>query len=364
MAKRNRRRDHIDWQKAQRIGTPRVGVAPPSPYTTPLTPGLRDPGKFGGAFGATPGKRFGVFNPPPNFGRAPAVDPQSTIPGGPPPGTYDPQLDSQLRASDRGIDAFRQDTRRAGVRAVEDYKIAQEDAAIARTRGRRDLGTALKSTWEDYMTAGGDIGREYDRSMFDVGTQRTRTNEDYGRAVQTQERNYGILGSRQGQAAQAAGVAGGGALAQAAAKRAGNMAFERQDMDTSLGRTLKDLDLSETRLGENRDRSLSGLNTSTTRALEANQTQGRRLEQDFNRLLGPQGSPQSGRLYQQWNRGVEDRQRALERAERENREFGLDVGNTMYYQARYGAGTLPIWRPARGGPRRRDPYAPPRGGRR
>jgi hypothetical protein len=398
---------------AQRIGTPRIGSIPGRANFPDLrTPQPKNPGKFGGVFNPLPrtGKGGGGIFDAPALPAPGSTGPTAAYPGFPPPGTYDPQLDAQLRASERGLRDFIFDTRRSGTRDTIDYGLKREDAAIARTRGRRDLATALGQTVEDYRTARGDIGTEYDRSLFDVtrnrdrgmediGTARGQTQEDFdrgrgrltedhSRALDVLNRNYRIQASGQNQAGRVAGVMRGGYAAQAEAKRAANKAFEQQpidqglargveDQDRSLGRALsqldtsegrlgQDFDLSTGRLGENRDRSMLGLNTQSGRAVEANQTQGKRLEQDFTRLLGTPGSPRSGALYQGYSRGVEDRQTAEQRARREGREFGQDIGQTAYYQARYGAGTLPIWNPKGGGPRRRDAYTPPRrrGGRR
>lgn len=311
---------------------------------------------------------------------------RSESPLGPPPGTYDPQLDASLRASQRGLEDFLFDTRRAGQRSLADYRIGRQEAAIGRTRGRRDLSNAVADAAQDYRVGKADIGSEYgrsladlllnrDRSLADIGQTRSRSQEDYGEAVAGLQRRYGILGSQQNQAARAAGLSASSYAAQAAAKRAANQAVERKPLDTSLARTLQDLDLSEgrlkedvgtaqTRLGENRDRAMLGLDTAAGRSGRDLAAQTRRLEQDYTRLLGSPGKPNEGRLYTDYYRGVEDRAESERRARREASKFGQDIAGSQYYQARYGAGTLPVWSPSQGGPRRRDTYTPPRRRRR
>ena len=254
---------------------------------------------------------------------------------GPPPGTYDPQLDASLRASDRGLDYFKQDTERQGTRALEDYGVQREDTEINRGRFREDTGLARS-----------DIGTEYGRAMEDVGTQRGDVKAGFGRQLSELQRQYEFLGNRQRQQGTAAGIQRGGFAEQAAGKRAANFAFDKGGIDMSLGQALRNLDTSEGRIGENRNRALQGLDLKSSRG-----------EQDYTRLLGPEGSPRDGLLYQGYSRGVEDRTTGLTRAIRENREFGQDIGASKYYQARYGAGTLPIWNPRGGGPKKRSPYA-------
>lgn len=296
-----------------------------------------------------------ISDPPPK----PRAGQQAPVLG-PPPGTYDPQLDASLRAADRGLDYFKFDTARQGTRALEDYGIARDDATINRDRGRNDLVTGINRAIEDYGIGRGDIGREYDRAVHDIGTQRGDTKGDFSRALAELNRRYQFQQSAQEQQARSAGIMEGGYAAQAAKKRAANLAFDRAPLDTSLSRSLRDLKTSEGRVGENRDRAMLGLNTEGSRALTDFGTQGYRQEQDFGRLLGTPGSARSGLLYQGYSRGVEDRATGLQRAGAENREFGQDIMGSKYYQARYGAGTLPVWRPRSGGPRKRDPYAIPR----
>jgi hypothetical protein len=321
-------------------------------------------------------------------------------PLGPPPGTYDPQLDASLRASERGLRDFIFDTRRTGGRSLEDYELAREDATINRGRGREDLATAISRGADDYRLGKYDIESEYgrsmedvtrnrDRGMADIGTARGDVRGDFDRQLAVLNRQYGNLALGQAQNIRQSGTALGGAGEQARAKRADNLAFDKAPLDTSLGRALRDLDLSQSRLGEdfttstgrlgeNKYRAMYGLGQNATRLGEDLSRSGSRMEQDFTRLLGTEtgtapgthgqapgaqsvfGQGADGLLYRDYYRGVEDRAEAERRARRENREFGQDIAGSKYYQARYGAGTLPIWRPRQGGPRRRDPYLPPR----
>jgi hypothetical protein len=163
----------------------------------------------------------------------------------PPAGTYDPALDATRRAASRGLLYAKQDTRLAGVRAAEDLQHGRED-----------------------------VGRSYDR-----------TQQDYGSNVAMLQRQYDILAGRQQEQANVNQVVGGGALLEAAAKRAANQAIDRAPLDTGFKRA-----------GEDRDLSI-------------------------------------GRLLEGFQRGDTDRRTSLDRAGREDRAFGLDTAAQRLYQA-------------------------------
>jgi hypothetical protein len=201
----------------------------------------------------------------------------------PPPGTYDPALDAQLGQAGRGYLDLRQD--------------------IERDTGRRE---------DDYLRGRNDLTRQFGESQFDLNRARQYQGEDYGRGVAGLERSYLRLGDAQRQQGNAAGV-GGGYLAQARRKRAENMAWDRQPLDTQNARALEGFATSEQRLGEGRDRGLGEL------------------------ALGQQ-------------RYGEDSQTQLTRGAREFEEFGQDIGAGRFYQAA-GTGWAPPPKPANEGTR-------------
>lgn len=118
-----------------------------------------------------------------------------------PPGTYDPNLDIQASAVNRGLADTTQDISKAGTRDTTDY-----------------------------LTGVGQI----DQSA-------AREGQDYTSRVATLTRAYDQLASQQGQQQAAAGVDRGGAALQAAAKRQANMAIERAPIDTAHTRAGQDL---------------------------------------------------------------------------------------------------------------------------
>lgn len=76
----------------------------------------------------------------------------------------------------------------------------------------------------------------------DVGTQERRGGEDYNTNVAALTKHYTDLGTAQGEQANAYGVVpGGGALLQAAAKRAANQATDQGNLDSTYNRSIADL---------------------------------------------------------------------------------------------------------------------------
>lgn len=106
-----------------------------------------------------------------------------------PPGTYDVALDQQLAASRRGLGYTEADLARAGTRESDDFQ--------------RGLAQLMQD-------------RGHDTAALDL--------------------SYGRLGATQYQAARAAGVARGGALAQALQKRTENQGREQADITTNYDR--------------------------------------------------------------------------------------------------------------------------------
>lgn len=218
------------------------------------------------------------------FGRR--FDPYSPIV---PAGTYDPALDSQLGAAQRG------------------YGNLQEDAATQSTRTLADLTFGQAQVGQGYDRNVADLTQSRDRGLADLGTNRTRGTEDYNRNVQMLQRSYQQLAGRQQEQQNAAGVLKGGAVLQAAAKRKANEAIDRQPLDTNFQRFGQDIDL-----------------------------QTGRLNQDYGTQFGRLGEDRTSSLSQLAlgaSRGQEDAATQLRRGGVELGQYGLDIGAQKLYQA-------------------------------
>ena len=185
----------------------------------------------------------------------------------PPSGTYDPSLDAALRGANRGFGDLEAD------------------------RGTQDLRSAADL---DIFKYGLNTQRE--RLTSDVGTSRKRLTEDYTSNTQALARRYMQQGQGQAQSAQAAGAAGGGALAQALLKRTANQGIDQKGLDTSRDRGLSDLQSQQ-------DRGMADLQRSWDQA---------KLTHD---------------------RGVEDRDQTVRRGGRELGAFTTDTAEQRAFMA-------------------------------
>lgn len=219
----------------------------------------------------------------------------------PPSGSYDPSLDAQEWAAQRGLFDLGQDTNTANIRGTVDYGLAQDQINRSNTRGLQDLQSQQQQ----------------------VDTGYARTGEDYQRQLGLLQRSYQQLGNRQSQQQRAMGVAGGGAALQAAAKRAQNQTLDRQPLDTAYQRA-----------GQDHQTALDQIGVARTRLGEDTQLQQGMLA--LQSAPPDANNPFGGRDWQ-------DRTTALTRAQREGSAFGIDLNAQRFYQAA-GAG----WQPQSG----------------
>lgn len=229
----------------------------------------------------------------------------------PPAGSYDPSLDAQEAAARRGLVDLRGDLGTQQARDVTDYAMGQDELSRARYRNQSDIQSQMIGNFQD------------------IDTQLNRTAEDEQRQTQLLNRQFGILGRNQLQAVNTAGVIRGGALLQAAARRAENQGIEQQSINQAAARRHEDLSRQRQRVEQEGARAID------------------RGFEDYNLGMGKLGleyslpdanNPLGGRRYQ-------DRTTQVTRAERENTAFGLDIGAQRSYQAA-GAGWDPEPKPS------------------
>ena len=283
--------------------------SPSKPRVSPLGGGRGASFNLGGSSGGGGGQRS--FGP----GHGAAGTPGSSGPLMPPPGTYDPIIDSQVRAGARGVQDLTADNVLADSRAQQDYATSKEQVDTTTGWTMADLLTNRDRSLQDLTTSHG-------RTLADNATSRTRTNEDYSTATSNLDRSYRNLGVAQSGAAAAHGLVGSGvqtsAIQAAHAARAANQGRDQSVLDTTHNRTLADLLTSDTRANEDfttgTGRVNADYNTGVTRA---NQQQ----------------TWQDSALATELQRGVDDRGIALGRAQREQNFYGQDASNEAFYQA-------------------------------
>jgi hypothetical protein len=97
----------------------------------------------------------------------------------------------------------------------------------------------LENTLADLATKNSRAESDLTLSEGDIQRQEKEQGEDHAHALATLALNYQRLGGRQTEAARAAGVSRGGALLQAAAKRAANQKRDTEPIDQAYQRALE-----------------------------------------------------------------------------------------------------------------------------
>lgn len=159
------------------------------------------------------------------------------LPLGPPPvGTYDPAIDYNADASQRGFEQTR------------------DDSSTAYEQGQQDYGLGL-----------GDLTTGRDRRLQDITTSRFQAGEDLNAATNDLRDQFGILGRQQSERAAQQGIQSQGLLGQSAAVRAGNQAHGQSQLQGAYDRTLAGLLTDTTRTNEDFTRGKLGLDLGNAR---------------------------------------------------------------------------------------------------
>jgi hypothetical protein len=138
---------------------------------------------------------------------------QATGTPNPSPGSYDPALDSELGKSQRGLGDLLSDIGTG---------VDGQPLGLQRTRAQDDLATGLAK-----------IDQSSGRSLSDLLTARTQEGQDYTTNIAGVQRGFQNLGTAQAEAQRKSGTYLGGAVQQAADKRAANEALARAPIDTA-----------------------------------------------------------------------------------------------------------------------------------
>lgn len=227
-------------------------------------------------------------------------------PAAPPAGTYDPALDAQLGAVNRGYQYTLQGLDTQGSRSEEDYGQQTHALTTGRDQSLADLLRGHTRAGEDFDRTGARLGEDHTTNLESIG------------------RNYQRLGVAQAGAAVQAGVATqGSTLANALRARQENQGLDTSAENRSFGRASDDLSTSRAREGED-----YGTQTS--------------------RVSSYYDDPKYGALAQAatgYQRGVDDRATQAGQAGIETTQYGLDTTAQKNYQAQ-GAGYVAPPKPA------------------
>jgi hypothetical protein len=233
-----------------------------------------------------------------------AADPTGTGLAQPPSMTYDPALEAQRRAAQRGLEDTEADVKTKQHFADRDLSLALRGIRINTTRHRQDTN------------------REYGRGVQKLANQETDTRKDAGRQEEDFHtrladigRQFAELGKRQGEGANAAGVNDAGTAAASAAARGANQVRAEAPIHTAEGRLQEDLMSTLDRIAQAR----GYLGEDHTRVLN-------RLNQDRN--------IQRREAHRETGRTEFSLERELERAKREGAIAQADILEQEIYQAR------------------------------
>lgn len=161
----------------------------------------------------------------------------------PPVGTYDPGIDYNAQASQRGYDYAAHDAQTAYEQGQQDYGLNLGDLTRQRDYTLSDLLTGRTRTFED------------------LDTSKTRLNQDYGFQTSELGRQYGILGRQQAERAAQQGITSQGLLRKSQQVRGENQKREQGQLDLSHNRGLEDIGTARTRVGEDYTTNVGRTNT-------------------------------------------------------------------------------------------------------
>lgn len=277
---------------------------------------------------------------------------------GPPLGSYDPALDYQLRASQRGLADLVETTRKESQRSRADFRTGRRLSRRQLGRDIFDLGLGLRQGEQDTAFEREGLDLSFSRSLQDLAEARQRGEEDYDRTLANLQREYAAQEFVQAQNAVAQGVDRGGGAAASATIRGANQAYDRQAIDTEHARALEDLARTEDRTRVDYGRDLRALDVNLARLVEQVGQQRQRSRQDFGA---------EARIDRRtFRRGMADRSEKLSRARREQGLYEPSVIEQMYFQAHQYNPKIRFPRPAALGspmPGARGPRSPRRGRR-
>lgn len=256
----------------------------------------------------------------------------------PPAGTYDPTIDINLGAAQRGYGDLVTDIDAARARAMTDFLSGREGIALGARRGYQDIDSRQ-----------GELETGYGRNLTDLLTGRRQGVEDYGTRIAGLQRAYAAKGNQQLQAINARGLLYGSAQAQARARRAAGQGRDQAGLDTAQERFMDASRLAESRLGEDRTTALGQLGLARTRlgedtgfGADGAQLASLPLPSALSKLMldlaPPDASnPLGGRTWQDWTT-------QLARGGRENEQAAIDAAKVKGAQAA-AAGWTPAQKP-------------------
>lgn len=245
--------------------------------------------------------------------------------GLPPPGSFDPGLEAQIRASQRGLIDLIEQTHRESKRTGQDVRQGQRKLGREERRSVSDIGRERGFATEDAAYAQGQLHTSFARDIESLAIARQRGEEDYQRTLVDMQHRYATTAAVQGERSLQQGTAEGGTTSATDAVRTANQAFDRGNVDTGHARSLFDLARSEDQARRDYGTQRGHIQTELERQLGQYDTAGTRLGQD---TLTARHQLSLAAL-----RAAQDRATKLSHAKREQTFYQTDVTGQAYFQA-------------------------------
>lgn len=258
-------------------------------------------------------------------GSSPAQRPRFPSFTGPPPGTFDPGLEAQVRSSQRGLLDLEELERLEALRGHQDTGQARRLLQRKLREGRADIGRGREYAQQDFTTADTQLHTTFARDLEELGIAKQRGEEDYQRTLTNLQHKYAETAAVQGEQRIQTGTNDTGTTAASAAVSGANQAFDRQGIDTMHQRGLEDLARREGRIRSDFGTEENLLGQDLGRRLTAYGIQGQRL--------GEEGRTQFHALSLAALRAKQDRETKLSHARREQGIYSSDVAQQAFYQA-------------------------------
>lgn len=244
---------------------------------------------------------------------------------GPPPGTFDPGLEAQVRSSQRGLLDLIEKTRLEGHRQHQDVSQKKRELRRGYTQGEGDIRRNRGYAVGDEQYAEGQLNTSFARDIEDLGRAKQQGGEAYERALTDMQHRYAAEAVGQQSHGIQQGTDEAGSNAASAAVRAANQGHDTSELDREHRERAEAIARSEGRATEDHATQLAHLHEQSGQQLTGYDIQARRLGQE-NR----QGRNQ---LSLAALRANQDRATALSHAKREQGIYQTDVTQQEYFQA-------------------------------
>lgn len=243
----------------------------------------------------------------------------------PPAGTFDPGLEAQARASQRGLLDLIEQSHLEGHRQHVDVGQKRRELRRDLRYGREDIGRNRSYAEADAGYQRGQLQTNFARDIEDLSIAKQRGEDAYQRTLVDLQHRYSLAAQNQQSAAIQSGTSESGSATASDAVRAANQGHDTAEVNRQHTEGLEDLARREGRLQQDYGTSMGRLGEGLSRRLTDYGIQGQRLGQSTRTAAHA--------LSLAAHRANVDRLTKLSHAKREQGIYQTDVTQQAYYQA-------------------------------